>query len=119
MEVSTPPPFLGAHLQACVHAHPHTHTQNEVFLIIVEVSLMTEPMHMTIVTVSTFAMYMGLILVTRPFDEGIDLILDLVLGAISIFASVLSFVAETNEDEALPVWLKVGLYVVLGTQVFF
>ena len=76
-------------------------------------------MYMTVVTVPTFVMCMGLILVVWPFDEGIDLILDLVLGAISIFALVLSFIAETNEADTLPVWLQVGLYIVLAAQVCF
>ena len=96
----------------------------DVFLIIVEVLLMSEPLHMTIVTVSTIAIYMGLILVYRPFHERIELILDLVLGTIAIFASALSLYAETYEGEEnedsnlhLPTSFTVGLYSILAVQV--
>ena len=95
------------------------HFVEDVFLAVVEIALMTLPDHMTFITVGTFVAYMAMILAIKPFEESLDVKLTLAEGTINIFATLLAWQAETSEEPTLPLWVVLGLYACLSTQLFF
>ena len=95
------------------------HFVEDIFLAIIEIALMMLPVHMTFITVGTFAVYMVMILEVQPFEEALDVKLTMAEGTINIFATLLAWQAETSEESTLPLWVVLGLYACLSTQLFF
>ena len=91
----------------------------DVFLAVAEIAMMSMPTMLTIGTISTFGVYVIGVTALRPFEEPMDLYLNLGECAINIFACLLSWVAETSLEETLPIWVTGGLWLVLATQFFF
>ena len=85
---------------------------------------MNFPIHMTFIIVEQKAAYDILVLIlyfttSGPFEEFLDLKITMAEGSINIFATLLSWQAETNESDTLPSWVIWGLYGCLSTQLYF